>query len=159
MVEAPGTAPGSEWFITMSLYRHIRDGSLRTGNPNINTVEEKSKCGFGAEAIEVTKTVFRPVPLNADRAAYRSPPRSRKYAPPPVTVPEKPLVQTRSTAVNVSAPKRPPLAVLAMATARDVMGRQRLHAASRRRWQFQIWSCPRSGLALPFGIVSVKDTA
>jgi len=23
MVEAPGTAPGSEWFITMTIYRHI----------------------------------------------------------------------------------------------------------------------------------------
>jgi hypothetical protein len=24
MVEAPGTAPGSEWFITKAVYRHIR---------------------------------------------------------------------------------------------------------------------------------------
>jgi hypothetical protein len=24
LVEAPGTAPGSEWFITKAVYRHIR---------------------------------------------------------------------------------------------------------------------------------------
>ena len=31
VVEAPGTAPGSEWFITTAIYRHSR----RTGRSNI----------------------------------------------------------------------------------------------------------------------------
>ncbi|MDA9524237.1 hypothetical protein XI06_29150 [Bradyrhizobium sp. CCBAU 11434] len=31
MVEAPGTAPGSEWFIATTVYFHSR----RTGTPNI----------------------------------------------------------------------------------------------------------------------------
>jgi len=33
MVEAPGTAPGSEWFITTAIYRHSR----QAGPPNIGT--------------------------------------------------------------------------------------------------------------------------
>jgi hypothetical protein len=32
MVEAPGTAPGSEWFITTAIYRHSRQaGPLNIG--------------------------------------------------------------------------------------------------------------------------------
>ena len=31
VVEAPGTAPGSEWFITTAIYRHSR----QAGMPNI----------------------------------------------------------------------------------------------------------------------------
>jgi len=32
MVEAPGTAPGSEWFITTAVYRHSRQaGTLNIG--------------------------------------------------------------------------------------------------------------------------------
>jgi hypothetical protein len=33
LVEAPGTAPGSEWFIATAVYFHSR----RTGNPNIGS--------------------------------------------------------------------------------------------------------------------------
>src|ERR1700753_1912022 len=38
LVEAPGTAPGSEWFISTAIYFHSR----RTGAPNI-----RSKCREG----------------------------------------------------------------------------------------------------------------
>jgi len=41
VVEAPGTAPGSDGFITMAVYRHSRP--LRGGDPNIGgwIAEEK----------------------------------------------------------------------------------------------------------------------
>ena len=41
MVEAPGTAPGSEWFITQAIYCHSR----RADNSNIGlaSVSEKSR--------------------------------------------------------------------------------------------------------------------
>ena len=34
MVEAPGTAPGSEWFITTAVYRHSRQASVHNIGPN-----------------------------------------------------------------------------------------------------------------------------
>ena len=40
LVEAPGTAPGSEWFIMMSIYRHSRK---RSGNYNICNAKGKLK--------------------------------------------------------------------------------------------------------------------
>jgi hypothetical protein len=39
MVEAPGTAPGSEWFITMTVYRHSR----LPGTTNISVIGEQFK--------------------------------------------------------------------------------------------------------------------
>jgi hypothetical protein len=39
VVEAPGTAPGSEWFITTAIYCHSR----RTGRGNIWRTAEKKK--------------------------------------------------------------------------------------------------------------------
>ncbi len=39
MVEAPGTAPGSEWFISQVIYRH----SWRTSPFNIGSIRRKSK--------------------------------------------------------------------------------------------------------------------
>ena len=41
MVEAPGTAPGSEWFITTAIYRHSR----QAGSPNIGANGPKRKSG------------------------------------------------------------------------------------------------------------------
>ena len=54
LVEAPGTAPGSEWFIPMSVYRHIRpkpapfyigplcraEKPLKTSRSGVSTVGE-----------------------------------------------------------------------------------------------------------------------
>jgi len=39
-VEAPGTAPGSEWFISTAIYFHSR----RTGSPNIGPFVEKDSA-------------------------------------------------------------------------------------------------------------------
>ena len=44
LVEAPGTAPGSEWFIATTVYFHSR----RTGTPNIGGKGFK-KQGFRAK--------------------------------------------------------------------------------------------------------------
>jgi hypothetical protein len=44
LVEAPGTAPGSEWFITAAIYFHSR----RTGTLNIGGIAAGKKgddCG------------------------------------------------------------------------------------------------------------------
>src|SRR6202042_1080814 len=43
LVEAPGTAPGSEWFIATAIYFHSR----RTGTPNIGG-KGLERQGFGA---------------------------------------------------------------------------------------------------------------
>ena len=43
MVEAPGTAPGSEWFIATAIYRHSR----QAGTPNIGANEPRRKSGSG----------------------------------------------------------------------------------------------------------------
>jgi hypothetical protein len=43
LVEAPGTAPGSEWFIATTVYFHSR----RTGTPNIGG-KGLERQGFGA---------------------------------------------------------------------------------------------------------------
>jgi len=40
MVEAPGTAPGSEWFITTAIYRHSR----QAGRPNIGANAPRRKA-------------------------------------------------------------------------------------------------------------------
>src|ERR1700744_1280360 len=42
LVEAPGTAPGSEWFIATVIYFHSR----RTGSPNIGPKWLKRQCCF-----------------------------------------------------------------------------------------------------------------
>src|SRR5499427_6468146 len=41
MVEAPGTAPGSEWFIAAAIYRHSR----QAGRPNIGAKRPRRKSG------------------------------------------------------------------------------------------------------------------
>src|SRR6185437_3646419 len=40
LVEAPGTAPGSEWFIATAIYFHSR----RTGTSNIGAKRVKRQC-------------------------------------------------------------------------------------------------------------------
>ena len=42
VVEAPGTAPGSEWLITSAVYRHSQQADL----PNIRISAAKSKRGI-----------------------------------------------------------------------------------------------------------------
>src|SRR5215468_8225800 len=42
-VEAPGTAPGSEWFIATAIYFHSR----QAGTPNIGANEPRRKSGSG----------------------------------------------------------------------------------------------------------------
>lgn len=54
MVEAPGTAPGSEWFITMSIYRHSETKSRKT---NIITIGGKKK-GFALKCVRVEEKNF-----------------------------------------------------------------------------------------------------
>src|SRR5262252_4694640 len=45
MVEAPGTAPGSEWFITTAIYRHSRQaGSLNIGANGLR--RKGGHCGY-----------------------------------------------------------------------------------------------------------------
>src|SRR6201999_2564604 len=43
LVEAPGTAPGSEWFIATAIYFHSR----RTGTPNIGGKSGEGQWPFG----------------------------------------------------------------------------------------------------------------
>ena len=44
-VEAPGTAPGSERLITLAVYRHSRDGSLRRDGINIDARARFARAG------------------------------------------------------------------------------------------------------------------
>lgn len=55
LVEAPGTAPGSEWFIATTVYFHSR----RTGTPNIGGKGFK-KQGFRAADLMFSLDRFRP---------------------------------------------------------------------------------------------------
>ena len=50
LVEAPGTAPGSEWFIATAIYFHSR----RTGTPNIRRGSKEKQCRMGACKAGVT---------------------------------------------------------------------------------------------------------
>jgi len=54
LVEAPGTAPGSEWFIATTVYFHSR----RTGTPNIGGKGFK-KQSFRGEALRFPLDRFR----------------------------------------------------------------------------------------------------
>ena len=62
-MEAPGTAPGSEWFIATTVYFHSR----RTGIPNIGAKGFK-KQGFGEIIQQFPLERFRSE-LAADLAA------------------------------------------------------------------------------------------
>ena len=52
MVEAPGTAPGSDGFITLPVYRHIR---LAPAPVNIGDrgLDWKGRCAGGERVIEI----------------------------------------------------------------------------------------------------------
>ena len=56
LVEAPGTAPGSEWFIATAIYFHSR----RTGTPNIGR-KRFEKQGFRVNCVEFPLDRFRAV--------------------------------------------------------------------------------------------------
>ena len=51
MVEAPGTAPGSEWFITTAIYRHSR----QAGSPNIGANGLRRKGGIAVIQIPAAR--------------------------------------------------------------------------------------------------------
>jgi hypothetical protein len=56
MVEAPGTAPGSEWFIPTAIYRHSR----QAGATNIGGEEQRRKSGRA-----VLRRAMRPRPWHS----------------------------------------------------------------------------------------------
>ena len=73
MVEAPGTAPGSERFITITVYHHSH--ALRRDRANIGSRAAEGKRNF--EAVYSGMPPFglgaasRLVPVSADRATAR----------------------------------------------------------------------------------------
>src|ERR1700744_1176836 len=66
LVEAPGTAPGSEWFIATAIYFHSR----RTGTPNIGPKWLKRQCCFCSR--KVRETAPEHTELGWPRLASRS---------------------------------------------------------------------------------------
>src|ERR1700761_7099021 len=66
LVEAPGTAPGSEWFIATAIYFHSR----RTGTPNIGPKWLKRQCCFCSR--KVRETASEHTELGWPRLASRS---------------------------------------------------------------------------------------
>jgi hypothetical protein len=73
LVEAPGTAPGSEWFIPTAIYRHSRQaGALNIGG---NGRRRKSRRRFCSKKAE------RRIGSSADSPAAGSPARSPRRLP------------------------------------------------------------------------------
>src|SRR6266851_9448654 len=60
MVEAPGTAPGSEWFITTAIYRHSRQaGTLNIGANEPRRKGRRGGCANPARS-DVECAILRP---------------------------------------------------------------------------------------------------
>src|SRR5579871_5503130 len=77
MVEAPGTAPGSEWFISTAIYRHSR----QAGAPNIRAKrpKRKSRRAIASAAVKARAVLAQPL-LDRVGHADRAAPAIRKLA-------------------------------------------------------------------------------
>jgi chromate transporter len=92
MVEAPGTAPGSEWFITTAIYRHSR----QAGRPNIGTIGPRRKEPSKARPVPMPGAVWQCAARGANPLAMSdpesAPPRMSPAAPEPPSIPAGPAI-------------------------------------------------------------------
>jgi hypothetical protein len=61
MVEAPGTAPGSEWFITTAIYRHSRQAGAYNIGP-YGPRRKSGRCGYAISGLADAKNMRLPGP-------------------------------------------------------------------------------------------------
>jgi len=84
MVEAPGTAPGSEWFITTAIYRHSRQAGFINIGPKAFRKKSQPRRDGAGQGTAIAKSARGAVPhgrATRDEAIYRG--RAGRRAPRP----------------------------------------------------------------------------